>query len=172
MSPSLPSPHAEWTRASESFISPPTMADRGRTTDPRISSIRDDPARLPVHSSHDPRLSTTAEDGNIGLADLSHSDDDDPIDAGVHMVPLRDLTRREEEARLVKEGHAEDPKDYRSPLASGSSRKRPHEEGSTHAERLVRRKGDLSKSFLDPVQLGLCSEAEGRALFESSVDLI
>lgn len=83
------------------------------------------------------------------------------------MEPLRDLTRREEDARLVMEGHAGDEDLGGSLHPSSASRKRSHGEEETGRERLVKRKGDLSRSFLDPVQLGLCTEAHGRTLFES-----
>jgi hypothetical protein len=134
------------------------------TMDPRVSSLRTTSEASPAMStlnSHSAMMPSQQQS-----SDLARIDDDDPLEAGVRMEPLRDLTRREEDARLVMEGHA-GGEDHGSVSYSGAPRKRGHGEEDTGRERLVKRKGDLSKSFLDPVQLGLCSEEHGRTLFES-----
>lgn len=107
-------------------------------------------------------------------SDLHESDEDDPLDDAVRMQSLRTLTQREEAARLRLEGHQEVPPmpedpgtvESMSSAGTGVKGKRPREEGST-TERLVRRKGDLSRSFMDPVQQGVVSEQQGRELFVS-----
>lgn len=107
------------------------------------------------------------------VSEVQSSDEDDPLDAAVRMESLRSMTQREEAARLRKEGHAE-PRAHFDPGTAGSggstgnaSRKRSRADGDGESDRLVRHKGDLSRSFLNPVQLGICSETEGRALFDS-----
>lgn len=104
--------------------------------------------------------------GDSHTSDPPNSDDDDPLAAAVRMQPLSTLTNREEAARLRMEGHAETRANNGSSVNSGS-RKRSHGEVDAEGERLVRRKGDLSRSFLDPVQMGYCTEARGKALYSA-----
>jgi hypothetical protein len=72
------------------------------------------------------------------------------------------------------EGHQElsaevaDPGTIESVSSTGTRGKRIREE-SGRTERLVKRKGDLSRAFLDPVQQGVVSESDGRGLFNSCV---
>lgn len=139
--------------------------------DPRVSSMRTDagPSQEDMLNKYDSQKPESGQQvESTHSSDLHPSDDDDPLDAAVRMEPLRTLTHREEAARLRMEGHAGERSDRGDggSMASGS-RKRSHGEEGPDGERLVRRKGDLSKSFLDPVQLGYCTEEEGKALFDS-----
>lgn len=68
--------------------------------------------------------------------------------------PFRDLTRREEECRLRADGHDQRP----------GKRKREDLD-----QLPIRERGDVIDQK-DPVTLGYCTEADGRALFDSWVD--
>jgi hypothetical protein len=133
--------------------------------------MRTDPRQSPAPAMDFGHSDSTDMEFQGEPIDAPRSDDDDPLEAGVRMMPLRDLTRREEEARLVLEGHAGEP-ERMDTNGAARSRKRAAGESKMDSDRLVRRKGDLSKSFADPVQMGLCAEAEGRALFAAFVLLV
>ena len=112
----------------------------------------------------DTLLQAVEHDLSHHSSDIATSDEDDPLAADVQMRPLNALTQREEAVRLRMEGHAE-MRDDRN-LSARAGMKRSHGEYE-FGGRVVRRKGDLSRSFQDPVQLGYCSEAQGLLLFES-----
>lgn len=100
------------------------------------------------------------------------SEEDDPLESAVRMESMRFLTDREEAERLRTEGHAaarsSDPDFHHDGQPGRSSRKRPRtEHGPSYGteEGLVQAKGDVSKTFKSPVELGFCSEEVGRQLF-------
>lgn len=126
----------------------------------------------PPTSDIQPQPGISAPTLSNGTSELHESDEDDPLDDAVHGRSLRTLTHREEAARLRMEGHQElsaevaDPGTIESVSSTGTRGKRIREE-SGRTERLVKRKGDLSRAFLDPVQQGVVSESDGRGLFNS-----
>jgi hypothetical protein len=99
------------------------------------------------------------------------------------------MTHREENKRLREEGHAghghghghssqygntpsDTHRDRDDESRGGKSKKArttPGDHTYDSGGRLVQKKGDTSTVFLDPVQLGLCSEAEGREMFDRYV---
>jgi hypothetical protein len=92
------------------------------------------------------------------------------------MEPFRMMTTREENKRLREEGHAA-PHSHthtsqHEPTPSdngerGSKRAKttPGDNVYDAADRL-KKKGDTSAIFLDPVQLGLVTEEQGRGMFD------
>lgn len=89
---------------------------------------------------------------------------------------MRILTDREEAERLRTEGHAaarsNDVDLHNDGQPGWSSRKRPRtEHGSPYGNEagLVQAKGDVSKTFKSPVELGFCSEEVGRQLYNEWV---
>ncbi|GFZ45481.1 hypothetical protein JCM24511_03207 [Saitozyma sp. JCM 24511] len=116
--------------------------------------------------------------------ELEESDEDDPLESAALMQPLRMLTDREEAARLRAEGHygglqrrtqtpalAPDHSDRQQQpihdIVSDRPQKRPRRE--THSDH-IREKGDLSRSFRDPVALGYCGEERAKQLFQLFMD--
>ncbi|RSH89151.1 hypothetical protein EHS25_002263 [Saitozyma podzolica] len=100
------------------------------------------------------------------------------------MQPLRMLTDREEAARLRAEGHYGDlQRRTQTPtLAPDHSHRQQHPihdidshrpqkraRRDTHSDH-IREKGDLSRSFRDPVALGYCGEERARQLFQLFMD--
>jgi hypothetical protein len=106
-------------------------------------------------------------------------------------IPLRSLASRLDVARLVADGHIVDAEDdgpdaqrsssdeegrvkkrarfatraLSSTSAPGKAEALSPERHSTKAA-VPRPKGDLARTFGDPVDLGVCSDAEGRKLVE------
>lgn len=126
----------------------------------------------------DPPLRTMSVSGSGN--ELEESDEDDPLESAALMQPLRMLTDREEAARLRAEGHygglqrrtqtpalAPDHSDRQQhpihDIVSDRPQKRPRRE--THSDH-IREKGDLSRSFRDPVALGYCGEERAKQLFQ------
>jgi hypothetical protein len=87
------------------------------------------------------------------------------------------MTNREENRRLRQEGHAaapsshyeNTPSDYDDSRKSKRAKTTPGDSAYDAAGRLVRKKGDTSGTFLDPVQLGFVTEEQGRAMFDQYV---
>lgn len=87
------------------------------------------------------------------------------------------MTNREENARLREEGHAphgsqhnHTPSDtYLDDSSRASKRQKTTPGGNTydHRGQLVQKKGDTSATFLNPVQLGLCTEERGKQMFNT-----
>ena len=111
----------------------------------------------------DSLLDAVEHDLSHHSSDIVNSDDDDPLAAAVQMRPFNALTHREEVVRLRLEGHSETRGNQSS--EKGDGKKRPND--ADMPDRVVRRKGDLSRSFQDPVRLGYCTESQGKMLFES-----
>lgn len=91
------------------------------------------------------------------------------------------MTNREENARLQEEGHAPPgglqsgsqhnltpSESYLDDSSRPSKRARTTPGGTTYDARgqLVQKKGDTSGAFLNPVQLGFCTEERGKQMFE------
>lgn len=83
--------------------------------------------------------------------DEQRTDDDDPLEASALMAPMRNLTSRQEAARLRREGLHDE---------------RQSRAGHSTEQRSVT-KADEMDSFRDPVVLGHCTEAEAHGLFQS-----
>jgi hypothetical protein len=89
------------------------------------------------------------------------------------------MTNREENRRLRQEGHAaapsshyeNTPSDYDDSRKSKRAKTTPGDSAYDAAGRLVRKKGDTSGTFLDPVQLGFVTEDQGRAMFDQYVTI-
>lgn len=93
------------------------------------------------------------------------------------------MTNREENRRLRQEGHAappsshlentmtntNTPSDYDDSRKSKRAKTTPGDSAYDAAGRLVKKKGDTSGTFLDPVQLGFVTEEQGRAMFDQYV---
>lgn len=128
---------------------------------------------LPIDPPH--RDMSVCGSGN----ELEESDEDDPLESAALMQPLRMLTDREEAARLRADGHHGhlQRRTQTPPLAPDLSHrqhaihdmighrppKRPRRD--THSDH-IREKGDLSRSFMDPVALGHCGEERAKQLFQ------
>jgi hypothetical protein len=106
-----------------------------------------------------------------------NSEEDDPLVSAVRNEPFRMMTNREENRRLRQEGHAappsshyeNSPSDYDDSRKSKRAKTTPGDSAYDAAGRLVRKKGDTSGTFLDPVQLGFVTEEQGRAMFDQYV---
>jgi len=115
----------------------------------------------------DPRIPETED----------NSEEDDPLVSAVRNEPFRMMTNREENRRLRQEGHAaapsshyeNTPSDYDDSRKSKRAKTTPGDSAYDAAGRLVRKKGDTSGTFLDPVQLGFVTEEQGRAMFDQYV---
>lgn len=88
--------------------------------------------------------------------------------------PFRELTRKEEEARLRAEGH--DPavrrmshsRNAEGGTARGSKRKRLNDEDDPDwGTSPIVEKGDPRANAQDPVTAGFCTEEEGKELFQA-----
>jgi hypothetical protein len=115
-------------------------------------------------------------------SDNTNSDEDDPLLSTVRQEPFKMLTNREEHARLREEGHASldhghghghgshhnrTPSDILDDASRGPKRQKTTPGGTSYDRReLVQKKGDTSGAFLNPVQLGFCTEEKGRQMFE------
>jgi len=106
-----------------------------------------------------------------------NSEEDDPLVSAVRNEPFRMMTNREENRRLRQEGHAaqapsshhDTPSDYDDSRKSKRAKTTPGDSAYDAAGRLVRKKGDTSGTFLDPVQLGFVTEEQGRQMFDQYV---
>ena len=106
-----------------------------------------------------------------------NSEEDDPLVSAVRNEPFRMMTNREENRRLRQEGHAappsshyeNTPSDFDDSRKSKRAKTTPGDSAYDAAGRLVRKKGDTSGMFLDPVQLGFVTEEQGRAMFDQYV---
>lgn len=115
----------------------------------------------------DPRIPETED----------NSEEDDPLVSAVRNEPFRMMTNREENRRLRQEGHAaapsshyeNTPSDYDDSRKSKRAKTTPGDSAYDAAGRLVKKKGDTSGTFLDPVQLGFVTEDQGRAMFDQYV---
>lgn len=123
-------------------------------------------------------MQTMGKPGDQLDSDNTNSDEDDPLLSTVRQEPFRMLTNREEHARLREEGHASlnpGSQHNRTPSDilddSRASKRQKTTPGGTSYERrdLVQKKGDTSGAFLNPVQLGFCTEEKGRAMFHQCV---
>lgn len=109
-------------------------------------------------------------------SDNTNSDEDDPLLSTVRQEPFKMLTNREEHARLREEGHASleqgshhnrTPSDILEDSSRASKKQKTTPGGTTYDRRdLVQKKGDTSGAFLNPVQLGFCTEERGRQMFQ------
>lgn len=111
-------------------------------------------------------------------SDNTNSDEDDPLVSAVRQTPFRMMTNREENARLRDEGHASTgqgsqhnhtPSDNLDESSRASKRQKTTPGGTTyddHRGELVQKKGDTSAAFLNPVQLGFCTEERGQQMFQ------
>jgi hypothetical protein len=115
-----------------------------------------------------------------------NSEEDDPLVSAVRNEPFRMMTNREENKRLREEGHAaphiptgcsfgngtgNTPSDtYDESRKSKRAKTTPGDTSAYDAAgRLVRKKGDTSATFLDPVHLGFVTEEQGRKMFDEYV---
>jgi len=118
------------------------------------------------------------------LADIvpeteDNSEEDDPLVSAVRNEPFRMMTNREENRRLRQEGHAAQkaassqyantPSDTHDDSRKSKRAKTTPGDSAFDAAGLVRKKGDTSGTFLDPVQLGLLTEEKGRQMFDQYV---
>ena len=109
-------------------------------------------------------------------SDNTNSDEDDPLLSTVRQEPFKMMTNREEHARLREEGHASleqgshhnrTPSDILEDSSRASKRQKTTPGGTSYDRRdLVQKKGDTSGAFLNPVQLGFCTEERGRQMFQ------
>jgi hypothetical protein len=191
-------PTSWWANQAQSNIYPPPSNPRA-PTDPSIppwaSHPEPEPSPLSAHALDQRMLdqevlkSSTKPQAPDQESGNTTSDEDDPLVSTLRMEPFRMMTHREENKRLREEGHAaphnhgggshheHTPSDtYRNTTDEESRKSKrakttPGERDGTYdsAGRLVQKKGDTSTTFLDPVHLGLCSEMEGRQMFDRSV---
>ncbi|WOO83172.1 Protein priB [Vanrija pseudolonga] len=107
----------------------------------------------------------------LSRAPRSNSEEDDPLESAVRMEAFRGLTDREEEVRLRDEGggaideseglHYRPTLHPNSSLRSTKRRRALDDDGwSQHSPK------DKMRQGTDPIELGLCSESEGKELFD------
>jgi hypothetical protein len=160
--PREPLPH--WSNRSEHPPLPSTFID---TLAPGQSTFGLVPNAITRQLPTDPRIPETED----------NSEEDDPLVSAVRNEPFRMMTNREENRRLRQEGHAaapsshyeNTPSDYDDSRKSKRAKTTPGDSAYDAAGRLVRKKGDTSGMFLDPVQLGFVTEEQGRAMFDQYV---
>jgi hypothetical protein len=176
---------------------PPSRVPSNRTPLPQWSNRSDNsPLSSILPQGHLGNTTTHGQPATYGqrldpashglLADIvpdteDNSEEDDPLVSAVRNEPFRMMTNREENRRLRQEGHAahkasssqyaNTPSDtYDDSRKSKRARTTPGD-SAFDAAGLVRKKGDTSGTFLDPVQLGFLTEEQGRQMFDQCVYL-
>jgi hypothetical protein len=174
---------------------PPSRVPSNRTPLPQWSNRSDNsPLSSILPQGHLGNTTTHGQPATYGqrldpashglLADIvpdteDNSEEDDPLVSAVRNEPFRMMTNREENRRLRQEGHAahkasssqyaNTPSDtYDDSRKSKRARTTPGD-SAFDAAGLVRKKGDTSGTFLDPVQLGFLTEEQGRQMFDQWV---
>lgn len=119
--------------------------------------------RTPQYEAHSPQSPGPPVDPD----DQDQDNDDFLIDAA-HGAPMKDILYRDEEERLRQESMLHMQHGSRVSLADtgGYPQARERDPFRRVGVPIPVQRGDRLRSFSDPIQLGYCTEDEGRRLFD------